>query len=109
MNEVTAREFSRAVELLSKQVADVQQTGRETLAQTKITNGRVTALEVVTSAHGAKIANVERQILSDDANDARRSEPITRRDLAVAGGVVFLLVEVVRWVPAMLAAGKVAP
>ena len=99
-------------------------TTRETLAQTKLTNGRVNALEVVTAEHGVKVRNLEREVfdsarvaVSEAAGasataapaSATDSTPITRRDLAVFGGAIFVLVEVVRWIPAMFAAGKVAP
>lgn len=51
---------------------------------------------------------------SDDDKDevatkAKESKPITRSDLALVGGAVFVLVEFVRWLPALLSAGKGAP
>jgi hypothetical protein len=48
-----------------------------------------------------------RSATSEDA--AAESRPVTRADLALVGGALFALIELVRWLPALLSAGKVAP
>lgn len=79
--------------------------------QVRLTNGRVTGLEKLAASEGQKVRNIEREVFRHPPKRESSTEgtPITRRDLAVFGGAVFVLVEVVRWLPAMFAAGKVAP
>lgn len=47
--------------------------------------------------------------VEDDTPGKRESKPITRGDLVFVGGVVFALVEAVRWLPALVSIGRVAP
>lgn len=44
-----------------------------------------------------------------EEGDEDESAPITRRDLAVFGGAVFVLVELVRWLPVLVSVGQGAP
>lgn len=114
---VTIGEFTRAIEALSKQLADLQSVSRETLGETKKTSGRVNGLERLTAEHGVKLKNLEREVFgADDAAPApspsaplvsTEDKPITRRDLAVAVGAIGLVLAAIKWLPALVAAGKV--
>ncbi|WP_291988354.1 hypothetical protein [Luteitalea sp.] len=109
---VQVGEFTRAIEALSKQIADVQATSRETLTEARKTNGRVNGLERVTAEHGVKLKNLEREVFHEDVDEkASKDEdtPITRRDLWVAVGAIGFVLAAVKWLPALVAAGKVAP
>ena len=80
--------------------------------EVRFTNGRVGSLERTGASEAQKVRNLEREIFRSPpamAPVAGDATPITRRDLAVAGGAVFMLVEVVRWLPALFAAGQGAP
>jgi hypothetical protein len=109
---VQVGEFTRAIEALSRQIADVQTTSRETLDEARKTNGRVNGLERVTAAHGVKLENLERSVFVGGGADDRmamENKPITRRDLGVAVGAVGLLLAAMRWLPALVSAGRGAP
>ena len=112
---VTVGEFSRAIESLSKQLADLQVTGRETLGEAKKTNGRVNGLERLTAEHGVKLRNLEREVFHVDGESTAPPKPpnddtpITRRDLWVAVGAIGFVLAAIKWLPALFAAGKVAP
>lgn len=101
---LTSGEFLRAMEALGDRIDALTD-------QVRITNERVTGLEKTAASEGQKVRNLEREIFRHQPKREPASEgtPITRRDLAVFGGAVFVLVEVVRWLPAMFAAGQVAP
>lgn len=116
---VQVGEFTRAIEALSKQIADVQATSRETLTEARKTNGRVNGLERLTAEHGVKLKNLEREVFDDESEAPKpaapkgEDTPITRRDLWIAvmavSGAGAVLVAITKWLPALLAAGKVAP
>lgn len=106
---VQVGEFTRAIEALSRQIADVQATSRATLDEARKTNGRVNGLEVLSTEHGVKLKNLEREVFHADASRASEETPITRRDLWVAVAAVGAVLAAVKWLPALFAAGQVAP
>lgn len=80
--------------------------------------GQIAGHAVTLATHQTKLSTLNHEVFhrgrrTDDEGDddtvRRGSEPITRRDLALVGGAVFALVEIVRWLPALFEAGKVAP
>ncbi len=103
---LTSGEFARAMDALGDRIDALTD-------QVRITNGRVGSLERTAASEGQKVRNIEREVFRHGSKpkEATPTEntPITRRDLAVFGGAVFVLVELTRWLPAMFAAGKVAP
>lgn len=110
---VQVGEFTRAIEALSKQIADVQATSRATLDEARKTNGRVNGLERVSAEHGVKLKNLEREVFDEDGAEGKvaagENTPITRRDLWVAVGAIGFVLAAVKWLPALFAAGQVAP
>lgn len=118
---VTVGEFTRAFDALSRQLAALQATSQEVLGEARKTNGRVNGLERLTAEHGVKLKNLEREVFDGADNTAAppkpappalvdlEEKPITRRDLAVALGAVGLLMAAIKWLPALVAAGKVSP
>jgi len=118
---VTVGEFTRAFEALSRQLADLQTTGRQTLAEARKTNGRVNGLEAQAAEHGAKLRNLEREVFHDHAEHAPPTvpaatgdnAPITRRELYIAvvafGAAFGVLFGLMRLMPALMSATKVAP
>ena len=97
MEPVHLGEFNRAIDRLSEQVDDGNQTARDILVEAKKTNGRVTALETLTSGLSIRMAAME------------QNAPLTKRDLWVAMGTIGALGAAVKWLPALFAIGTVAP
>lgn len=117
---VTVGEFTRAIEALSRQLADLQTTGRQTLAEARKTNGRVNGLEAQSAEHGAKLRHLEREVFHDHAEHAPPvavatgdSAPITRRELYIAvvafGAAFGVLFGLMRLMPALVSTVKVTP
>ena len=99
---VTMAVFERAMDALGHRIDQLTD-------QVRGANGRVGGLETMAAGEAQKVRNIERQMFRDQASEAPETTALTRRDLAVFGGAIFVLVEVVRWLPALLTVGKGAP
>lgn len=91
-------EFVRAIEGLSGQVAKVETLARDTLAEARKTNGRVSFLEISKALHDARLEAIE-----------KRAEPITRRDLWVAVFAISSVFGAAKYLPALLHIGSTVP
>lgn len=122
MTEMSTGELGRRLEDLSTQLregfAGVNGRLDRVNGQLDTHRGQIAAQAVTLAEHRTKLSTVNHELFrrrrsnGDEGEDeaARRgSEPITRRDLALVGGAVFALIELVRWLPALFAAGQVAP
>jgi hypothetical protein len=94
---VSQGEFVRAIEALSEQIADVKHIARSTLEEARKTNGRVQSLELTRVEHKARLDAIE------------ASQSVTRRDLWVFGLAVSLVFAAIRWLPALVQTGGLAP
>lgn len=107
MEPVQKAEFNSAMRHLSDKVIEGNNITKDVLVEQKKTNGRVIALEYKTLRHEELI-----QALCHPT-----SPPLTRHDLwlvtwvvsGTASAVVGIVIALVKWLPAMLAAGHLAP
>lgn len=98
MNEpVLLGEFNRAVDRLSREIVDGNETTREVLAEAKRTNGRVYSLERTASELAIRLALLE------------KDSPLTKRDLWMVSGTLGAGMAVVKWLPALIKIGGLEP
>ena len=90
-------EFNRAIERLSREVVTGNETARDILIEAKRTNGRVYALERTASELAIRLSSLE------------GNAPLTKRDLWTVTGTLGAALALVKWLPALLTAGQVAP
>lgn len=104
-DSVSYREFARVVESLERQLDEIKATGKETLAQAKLTNGRVTALEVAAADHSARISSLNGEVFR---GGRRPVGMVTKRDVSLVLGTVGVLWAIVKAFPVLLVAGQAA-
>ena len=101
MEPVHLGEFNRAIDRLSQQVDEGNQTNREILVEAEKTNGRVYAVERLTAELTLKLATLEKRV--------DETAPLTKRDLWVAMGTLGAAAAAVKWMPVLFALGQGAP
>lgn len=123
MTDMSNGELGRRLEDLSTQLREgfsgVNVRLDRVNGQIDTHRGQIAAQAVTLAEHRTKLSTLNHEVFhrrrpgggdeGEDETPRRGSEPITRRDLALVGGAVFALIELVRWLPALFAASQVAP
>jgi hypothetical protein len=112
-DSVSIREFTSAVQSIERQIADVKEDigevkdiAKETLIEGKKTNGRVSLLEVQTARHGENLKNLNNEVFRAGRKPVG---VVTMRDVYIVLGTIGALAAVVKWFPALMSVGQVAP
>jgi hypothetical protein len=105
--DITLREYFQVqFDAMRSELGELAGTGKAILVETRKTNGRVIELERQHAQHDVKLRNLEREVF----RGARKSVGVvTMRDVYLVLGTLGVTGAAVKWVPALLAIGRMAP
>lgn len=106
VDTVSYREFAARNDSLAEQLDEIKGTLKEILAEAKKTNGRVSAIEVKASGQEVSISSLNREVFR---SGRRPVGVVTKRDVMLVLGTLAVMGAVLKWLPALVMMGQVAP